>query len=94
MARRPKPWFRKARNSWFVTIDGTQHNLGPVKKEAFNRFHELMLQPQAARVPSQLFAALADRFLDWVERKRSPDTYEWYRYRLERFVQKYPDPCS
>ncbi|TVP94603.1 MAG: hypothetical protein EA381_19830 [Planctomycetaceae bacterium] len=49
-----------------------------------------MLQPQAARVPSQPFAALADRFLDWGERKRAPDTYEWYRYRLERFVQKYP----
>jgi len=91
MARRPKPWFRKARNCWFVTIDGTQHNLGPNKKEAFDQFHELMSQPQRARVPSQSFAALADKFLEWVQRKRSPATYEWYRYRLERFVQKFPE---
>ncbi len=91
MARPPKPWFRKARNSWFVTIDGTLHNLGSVKKEAFDRFHELMSRPAAAKVASRSFAALADQFLEWVQRKRSPDTYEWYRYRLERFVQKFPD---
>lgn len=93
MARRPTPWFRKDRNAWFVTIDGVRHNLGPTKKEAFDQFYAMMAQPRAPRVQAEAipFATLADRFLEWVQRKRSPDTYEWYRYRLERFVQKYPD---
>jgi hypothetical protein len=38
MARRSKPWFRKARRAWFVTINGEQHNLGPHKAEAYEPF--------------------------------------------------------
>jgi integrase/recombinase XerD len=38
MARRPKPWFRKSRDAWFVTIGGIQNNLGPDKKLAYERF--------------------------------------------------------
>ncbi len=91
MARRPKPWFRKSRRSWFVTIDGVQHNLGPEKAEAFDRFYELMRQPKERRVATHSMAAIADSFLEWVQKQRSAETYEWYRYRLERFVQKYPD---
>ena len=90
MARRPQPWYRKSRGSWFVTLNGNQINLGPDEKKAFEAYYELMLQPEHAPVPSETFASLADRFLDWVKRKRAPDTYEWYRYRLERFVQKHP----
>ncbi len=91
MARRPKPWFRKSRRSWFVTLDGVQHNLGTTKKEAYERFYELMRQPQERRVSSHSMAAIADSFLDWVQKNRAADTYEWYHYRLQRFVQKYPD---
>ncbi len=92
MARTPKPWFRSSRRLWFVTIDGVQHNLGPDKSAAFERFHQLMTRPKQVQVTtSESFAELADRYLDWVQKKRSPDTYEWYRYRLERFVRKYPD---
>lgn len=92
MARQPKPWFRENRQAWFVTIDGCRHNLGPNKKAAFDRFYELMRQPKESRqVASTAFAATADAFLDWVKTNRAEDTYEWYRYRLERFCQKYPD---
>ncbi len=45
MARRAKPWFRKARGAWFVTVEGVQHNLGADKKEAFERFYQLMREP-------------------------------------------------
>jgi hypothetical protein len=90
MARRPKPWFRKERQAWFVTINGAQHNLGPDKNQAYDRFHELMRQPTERRVSSQLMAAIIDEFLDWCSRNRAEPTYEWYRYRLERFAQMYP----
>jgi hypothetical protein len=42
MARRSKPWYREARGEWCVTIDKVHHRLGPDKKAAFERFHELM----------------------------------------------------
>ena len=90
MARRPKPWFREARDAWFVTINGVQHNLGPSKKAAFDRFYELMRQPVPRPVDAQSVVAVIDLFLEWVQSHRSPDTYEWYRHRLQRFAEKYP----
>ena len=29
-----KPWYRPNRGVWYVTIEGTQHNLGPDKEDA------------------------------------------------------------
>lgn len=36
-----------------------------------------------------LVSELFDQFLDWVLRNRAAPTYEWYRYRLQRFADKY-----
>ena len=92
MARQPKPWYRTDRSAWFVTIAGVRHNLGEDKKKAFDQFYALMQQPaEKPSVSRSSFAGIADAFLDWVQNNRSPDTYEWYRYRLERFCQRYPD---
>ena len=91
MSRRPKPWFREARGEWFVTIGGVQNNLGHHKKLAFERFYELMRQPQERKVDPRSVIPIINAFLDWVKQHRSPDTFEWYRYRLERFAAKYPD---
>ncbi len=91
MARRPKPWYRKSRQAWFVTINGTQHNLGPEKEEAYDCFYQLMRQPRGRTVSPQSLAAIIDVFLEWVERNRSTHSYEWYRYRLQRFIERYPD---
>ncbi len=89
MARRPKAWFREARGAWFVTVGGTQHNLGPDKKQAFDRFYELMRQPRDEKVDPRSLIGIIDSFLEWVEKHRSPDTFEWYRYRLQRFAEKH-----
>ena len=73
MARRPKPWYRKARNAWFVMLNGVQHNLGPDKKAAFELFYELMRQPQSRKVvETTSVAALIDAFLEWTQKHRSP----------------------
>ncbi|MBI1312836.1 tyrosine-type recombinase/integrase [bacterium] len=91
MARRARPWFWKARRTWYVTLDGVRHNLGPDKEAAWDQFHALMRKPSAKRVASKSIVGLIDRFLDWVKSKRAPDTFEWYRYRLQRFAERYPD---
>src|SRR5690242_6638915 len=90
MARRAQPWYRADRKIWCVTINGTRHNLGSKKKEAYDRFHDLMRQPRRQKVLATSVAAVMDPFLDWVERNRAAATYEWYRYRLQSFVEKYP----
>lgn len=91
MARRPKPWFREARGEWFVTIGGVQNNLGRDKKLAFDRFYELMRQPQKRKVDPRSLVTIIDAFLDWVQKHRSPEIFEWYRYRLQRFAKKHPN---
>jgi len=87
----PKPFFKKARGVWYVEINRKQIKLGPDREEAFRRYHELMTKPPERHVPSESLAALIDAFLEWCQKHRSPHTYEWYRYRLERFVRRYPD---
>jgi len=37
MPRDPKPWFRKDRDAWFVSINGRRYNLGPDRDAAHDR---------------------------------------------------------
>jgi integrase len=87
----PKPFFKKSRGLWYVEVDRRQINLGPDRAEAFRRYHALMREPQTHTVCPTAWAAIVDLFLDWVQKHRSPETFEWYRYRLERFCQRYPN---
>ncbi|TWU43318.1 site-specific tyrosine recombinase XerC [Novipirellula aureliae] len=94
MARTPKPWFDKSRDCWKVTIAGKRHNLGSNKKAAFDEFYRLMSTPvkrKKVKAPTKSLPAIIDAFLEWNSKHRAPDTYEWYRYRLQRFVDFYPD---
>lgn len=92
MAHFPKPFFRKNRGLWYVQLGGKQHNLGSEKEAAFIAYHKLMAQPRTVVVknPDSL-ALLIDHFLEWVQKNRAADTFEWYRFRLQEFVKKYPD---
>lgn len=97
MSRPKKPWFRKSNKRWYVWFDGKQVNLGPDKKQAHQQFHELMAQPaerQVVRRGKISLPELVDHFLDWVQRNRAPDTYEWYRYRLERLCRAHPNMAA
>jgi integrase len=85
-----KPWYRKSRRAWFVTLDGRQIKLGTTKGQALGRYQELLAQPKKRVVPSGSLLAIIDAFLDWCQKHRAPATYEWYRSRLELFAQKHP----
>ena len=96
MAHFPKPFFKKARQLWYVEIDRKQHCLGPDKEAAFQQYHALMqarrvgeLQRAAAGL-NPLVVVLADAFLEWVKKERTIHTFEWHRHRLQRFCQKHP----
>ena len=88
MARKPKPWFRKERQRWFVTINGQQVNLGPNKKDAERRFHKLMAQRPQPITRCDSLVAIFDLFLDWTEKNRAEGTYDWYSQRLHEFARR------
>jgi integrase len=88
----PKPFFRKDRQLWYVQIGGHQHNLGTDRKKAFEQYHDLMRQPvvrpaERRTTASTTAVALIDRYLDWCHEHRAAATYEWYRWRLQRFAK-------
>ena len=88
MSRSAKPWFWKVRKTWCVTIEGTRHNLGAEKREAFQRFHELMVEPPPKPVlVDDSIHAIFEQFLEWVQKNRSPATCDWYRERLNWFAK-------
>lgn len=93
MARQPKPWYRKERKSWFVTINGKRHNLGPDKKEATCSFFKLVAHP--SRANDITFFDLLDEFLEWTSIHRAKQTYKFYQERITRFTSENPDVrCS
>jgi integrase len=91
MAHFPKPFFKKARGHWYVEINRRQINLGSDKEQAFKQYHRLMGEPRKERAAAESLVGIIDAFLEWTTKNRSPETYEWYRYRLERFARRYPD---
>jgi len=87
--RTPKPWFRADRQSYFVTIEGTRHNLGSDQEEAERQFHELMArrsQPVIPAAAEPTVAEILDAFLEWCEKHREPRTYEFYLEHLQSFL--------
>ena len=75
MARIPKIWFRKDRNAWLVTIRGDRHNLGSNKKEATEKFHQLMGASERRPVHVKSLVAIVDLYLEWVQIQRAKATY-------------------
>lgn len=87
----PKPFFKKSRKLWYVEIDRRQIRLGADRDEAFRRYHQLMTESRDRDAAPESLAAIVDAFLDWTKKNRAPNTFEWYRYRLQRFIESYPD---
>jgi hypothetical protein len=74
-----KPFFKKARQTWYVQLEGKQLNLGPDRTQAFARYHELMRTPQQkAAVSPHCVASIADA----LKQHRAANTFQWYQYRL------------
>jgi integrase len=96
MPKYPKPFFRTARNAWYVQVAGKQILLGPDREEAFRRYHELMGRAKADPQPVSTDAVLGvlDAFLDWCQKHKAGRTYDWYRGYLESFARTIPPGLS
>jgi integrase len=88
MARPRKPWFRKRRGDWCVTIDGKQVHLAygrENKAAAVKEYHRQMAErdePDSADRPATVAALLA-RFLGWSKAHKAAATYEQRRHFLK-----------
>src|SRR4051794_5270561 len=101
----PRPFYRVPLKRWYVQLRGRQIPLGSEAKPrrdkhgkpippqtVIDRYYELMAakDESAAPVASDLVVAIVDRFLDWVQRRKAPRTYEWYRRHLQNFARAIP----
>ena len=79
------------------TRRGNSAVLGSVwtKTAAFKAYHGLMQQrsegwaspPTPSPTTQRLVVVIVDEFLDWCEKHRAPDTYRWYKDRLNSFCK-------
>ena len=96
-SKHPKPFFRTARNCWYVQLGKRQVRLQPDEQESLKLYHRLMADGpgrSAALAPQPGLAAieLFDKYLDWCQRHRRPRTYGWYKGHIEDFLASLPNP--
>lgn len=60
--RQPKPFFRKFTQTWYLTLNGKQINLGPDEEAAFEKYHELMAGRGLAQTRYSSVAHLFDGY--------------------------------
>ncbi len=92
MPRRPKPFFH--RGWWCTNVGGSRTKLaqGRDNKAAaedalLDLLHERRLHPDRKTYPQLTVRDLGDKFLDWIEIHRAPDTYADYRAGLAEWVK-------
>lgn len=100
MAHSPKPFFRTARNAWYVQLGKQQLKLhdGPktteTEKAAWSAFHALMSSrnsaksaaPQPPQNDGLTLAELFEKYLEWCQKHREKRTYDGYVWHLQRFI--------
>jgi integrase len=95
MPARPQgPWFRKGRG-FFCFIEGVTHNLKTKDRSAaWDAFYALMKQtgkevPAEERSPVSVLEVL-ERFGDWAEKHRKPETAAHYDQFIQSFLKAFP----
>ncbi len=78
----PKPFFRKAKQAWYLQLGKRQISLGADREQAFKRYQEIILHERgqiSAQNSALTTAQLCDLFLDWCQRHNEPTTYDFYK---------------
>ncbi|MCG8450367.1 MAG: hypothetical protein MI725_12430 [Pirellulales bacterium] len=74
--RRPRPFFRRQTQSWYVQLDGRQINLGCDRDAAWDKYNEVMAERHRDANPGMTVAELLDEYLDFVLKNRAEQTEE------------------
>jgi integrase len=85
--RIPQPYWRKQARTWYVQLGKKQIRLGRNKKEAFEKYHEIMADRGTAAVHYEKIVPLLDDYLEWVKQNREPLTFEKAVRHLQPFAE-------
>ena len=88
--RQPKPFFRQFTKSWYVEIRGKQINLGRDKDKAWAKYRQLIATPEELDSHTTTVVAVFEFYLEWVQRNRSPATYQAAQRYLTSFASTIP----
>ena len=92
MKKFAKPWYHPSRGVRYVTLHGKQHNLGPDREAAFQKYGDLLAHPpkpestEPVPAPPTYLVGLIQKFMADLRANAAADTIEWYRHRLQLFV--------
>jgi len=64
--RIPKPYWRKQSKTWCLQLGKKQISLSKNKKEAFEKYHEIMADRGTAAIHYEKVVPLLDDYLQWV----------------------------
>lgn len=94
-----QPWYRKSDDWWyFYEVKGGRRKATKLVKgagrkvEAFDRWHELCVQPRA-KVSTKSVKHKIDVYLDHVQATKAPGTYEQCRHYLQSFTDHTGNVC-
>jgi integrase len=91
--RQPRPYFVKARSTWYVQFGKKQVNLGKDESAAFRQYHKLMLVERPVPDDADL-TSVVDLYLEWLEANRAANTFKGAKYWIERWrddlLKKHP----
>jgi integrase len=90
----PKPWYRASKKAWYLQVSRHQQlRLGKTKAEADAAYRRWLLeQGEGLPAPERqrlTVAEVAQEFLDHSQRSNDNRTYEFYRYFVAPFVERF-----
>jgi integrase len=100
MARPVKPWFRKSKGTWYVTVNGKKISLGVKgrenRREAYDAWHRLAGEQEEAERPKPPASVrtILDAFLADAESRVKAKTMRVYRYLLSPFADAHGDTLA
>jgi integrase len=86
--RMPQPWFRKQNQTWYVELNGKQHNLGKDREAAFDEYHRLMVNG----VPDRNWTVrqVLDAYWNWAKSNLAATTVSRREGVLKSFGESVP----
>lgn len=85
--RIPRPYLRKQTQTWYIQLGKKQIRLSRDKKEAFEKYHEIMADRGMAAVHYEKVVPLFDVYLEWLKQQRAERTYIKALRHLQPFAE-------
>jgi integrase len=86
--RKPKPYLRKQTKTWYLQLGKRQIRLSQNKEEAFQKYHEIMLNQSAYTSTLTNVLEVLDHYLEWLQNNRAEGTYTKAKHYLTDFAKQ------